>query len=162
MLMHALMAFVCCVAIWDQLAFDHPQEEDGPMPSAPRPAAFTIRVPNRAQHPWCRNIRTMHPTRMCKCVAVLCNQRTKKGRQKAVLSSLRHWKDPRWVDWVKGQPGTSCQFGFYSVEHCTRHIQTSPRGNLELTSLSRSEQSRTLPFTLPAVQALYVFCFICS
>lgn len=45
------MASVLCVAIWDQFAFDHTQEEDGPMPSAPRPAAFTIRALNRAQNP---------------------------------------------------------------------------------------------------------------
>lgn len=45
------MASVLCVAIWDQFAFDHPQEEDGQMLSAPRPAAFTIRTPNRAQNP---------------------------------------------------------------------------------------------------------------
>lgn len=38
MLMHALMAFVFCVVIWDQFAFDYPPEEDGPMPSAPRQA----------------------------------------------------------------------------------------------------------------------------
>lgn len=45
MLMHVLMAFVFCVAIWDQFAFDYPQEEDGPMPSAPWQAARTITAP---------------------------------------------------------------------------------------------------------------------